>query len=92
MPPGIGNEGLWGVKPHRLRIEQAHIELFRVVDFEPGGSINEIGEGKCVGFGETELGEGSKFLIDFCAHRRICNPLFFHAFHEVTAEAFHPGS
>ena len=59
---GVGNERLWGVKPHGLGAEEGDAEFRRVVALEPRGEVDDRREGLCVGFGETVDGEGNDFL------------------------------
>ena len=60
----VGDERGGGVEAHGLARQEPGVERGRVVAFEPGRGVDEVGEGGGVGFGEAEVREGLELLVD----------------------------
>ena len=78
MNAGIVDDGGSRVEPHRLGIQQGADKLGRVVAFEVGGGIGDMGKAGGMALGEAVFAESADLLEDTLGKFRL-NPLGHHA-------------
>ena len=61
---GVLDQGVGGVEPHGLGVQQGGAERRRVMVLDPATGVHQVGEGHRVALGEAVVGEGGQLLPD----------------------------
>jgi hypothetical protein len=64
VPARISDQRLRGVEAHRLCPQQSGKKGSRIVQFEPGGGVDQQGKADRVTLGESEVGESLDPAVD----------------------------